>query len=141
MVDFLTPAGRSARMARIKSKDTVPERLLRSALHRLNLRFRLHRKDLPGKPDIVFPRYKSVVLVHGCFWHRHEGCSIATTPKSNTKFWTDKFARNVQRDEKVRSDLQALGWRILVAWECELSSASKAAKKARELAAILTSEE
>lgn len=137
MADFLTPAARSERMSRIRGKDTAPERLLRSALHRLGLRFRLHRSDLPGKPDIVFPRYKVAVLVHGCFWHRHQDCSIATTPKTNTEYWTAKFARNVERDMKVAAQLSLLGWRVVVAWECELNSRVKAKKKASEIAALL----
>ena len=91
MVDFLTTAQRSERMSRIRGKDSQPELALRRVLHRLGLRYRLHAKELPGKPDLVFPRHKAVVFVHGCFWHRHKGCNIATTPKSNTPFWVEKF--------------------------------------------------
>ena len=101
MADFLTPAERSERMSRIRSRDTSPEIALRKALHRLGLRFRLNDKRLPGKPDLVFPRYKTAVFVHGCFWHRHQVCNIATTPKTNTAFWQEKFDRNVARDRRV----------------------------------------
>src|SRR5687767_4934683 len=100
MPDFLTPSERSARMARIRSTNTSPELALRRALHQLGLRFRLHTAGLPGKPDLAFPRHKAVVLVHGCFWHRHHGCKIATTPKSNTAYWQEKFDRNVARDAR-----------------------------------------
>ena len=109
MVDFLSPSERSERMSRIRSSNTSPEVALRSALHALGLRFRLHRKDLPGKPDIVLPQYRTAIFVHGCFWHRHEGCKVATTPKSNTEFWVEKFARNVARDLRSREALEAQG--------------------------------
>lgn len=121
MVDFLTPAQRSERMSRIRSKDSQPELALRRVLHRLGLRYRLHATNLPGKPDLVFPRYKAVVFVHGCFWHRHRGCKIATTPKSNTPFWVEKFDKNVARDSRVTTTLEKLGWRVFVVWECELT--------------------
>lgn len=134
MPDFLTPAERSRRMSRIRSSDTAPEIALRRALHAIGLRFRLHRKDLPGKPDIVLPRYKAVILVHGCFWHRHESCSIATMPKSNTGFWAEKFDRNVARDQRVQGQLEALGWRIFLVWECELGSQRKARDAAERIA-------
>lgn len=122
MVDFLSPAERSVRMSRIKSKDTVPEVALRKALHALGFRFRLNGQKLPGKPDIVLGKYRTAIFVHGCFWHRHSNCRIATTPKSNTAFWVDKFDRNVQRDARVSEELETLGWRIIIVWECELSS-------------------
>lgn len=125
MTDFLSPAERSERMSRIRSKDTQPELLLRKALHRLGLRYRLHGTGLPGKPDLVFPRYKAVVFVHGCFWHHHTGCKIATTPKSNTPFWLEKFKKNVARDTRVAAELEALGWRVFIVWECELTSITR----------------
>ncbi len=134
MVDFLTPAERSERMSRIRSSNTSPELALRRAIHALGLRFRLHRKDLPGKPDIVLPRYNAVVFVHGCFWHRHDGCKVATTPKSNTQFWADKFDRNVARDAASQDLLQAAGWKVIVVWECELGSGQKASEAARLVA-------
>jgi DNA mismatch endonuclease, patch repair protein len=121
MVDFLTPTQRSERMSRIRGKDSQPELALRRVLHRLGLRYRLHAKELPGKPDLVFPRHKAVVFVHGCFWHRHEGCKIATTPKSNTPFWVEKFEKNVARDKRSAAVLTDLGWRVFVVWECDLA--------------------
>lgn len=134
VVDSLTSAERSARMSRIGGRNTSPEIALRKALHRLGLRFRLHTRALPGKPDLVFPKYKAIVFVHGCFWHRHAGCKIATTPKSNTEFWIEKFNKNVLRDAKVSQSLFDMGWRIFVAWECELSSAAKTEATASRLA-------
>src|SRR5687768_2132535 len=112
-------------MARIRSSNTKPEVSLRKALHRLGLRFRLHGRKLPGKPDIVLPRFKTAIFVHGCFWHRHEGCKVANTPKSNTDFWVDKFSRNVARDAKIADELKRLGWRVIVAWECELGTPAR----------------
>lgn len=134
MADFLSPKERSERMSRIRSKDTSPELALRKALHALGLRFRVHDKRLPGKPDIVLPRFKTVVLVQGCFWHRHGGCKVATTPKSNTSFWQEKFERNVERDRRNAAALNALGWKVLIAWECELASQRKAEAAARRIA-------
>ncbi|UYK83210.1 DNA mismatch endonuclease Vsr [Xanthomonas sacchari] len=137
MVDSLSPNERSERMSRIRGKDTKPELTLRKALHRLGLRYRLHGARLPGKPDLVFPRYKTVVFVHGCFWHRHAGCSIATTPKSNTAFWLEKFGKNTDRDKRVMAQLEEQGWKVLVAWECELATPAKALQTAERLAAAI----
>ncbi len=137
MTDFLSPAERSERMSRIRNKNSCPELALRKVLHGLGLRYRLHGTSLPGKPDLVFPRYKTVVFVHGCFWHRHAGCSIATTPKSNTSFWTEKFEKNVLRDTRVIGALTELGWRAYVVWECQLSSATKASHTGEQLAALI----
>lgn len=109
-------------MSRIRGKDTRPELRVRSALHRLGYRFRLNRRDLPGKPDIVLPRYQTVIFVHGCFWHRHPGCRFAYTPKSRVEFWQAKFQRNVERHREVEEELTTLGWRVLVIWECETDS-------------------
>ena len=119
MTDIVDSKRRSELMAGIKGRDTAPERMVRSVAHRMGLRFRLHRKDLPGRPDLVFPKHQSVVFVHGCFWHRHEGCRLAYSPKSRVAFWTEKFAANVARDARQEADLKALGWRPLVIWECE----------------------
>lgn len=133
MADFLSPEARSERMSRIRAKDTAPEVALRKALHALGFRYRLHAK-LSGKPDIVLPRHKAVVFVHGCFWHRHAGCKVASTPKSNVAFWQEKFDRNVQRDARVQGELEAAGWRVLIAWECELTGKGKAAAVASRIA-------
>jgi DNA mismatch endonuclease (patch repair protein) len=137
MVDSLSPTARSERMSRIRSKDTKPELSLRKALHALGFRFRLGDKKLPGKPDIVLPRYRTLIFVHGCFWHRHEGCKVANTPKSNVEFWKEKFARNVSRDSRVMTDAQALGWSVLIAWECEVNSRDKAAQTAAAMAQVI----
>ncbi|MEM7391201.1 MAG: DNA mismatch endonuclease Vsr [Verrucomicrobiota bacterium] len=120
MVDHLTVKERSWNMSRIRGKDTKPEIVVRSILHRLGFRFRLHRKDLPGNPDIVLPKYQTAVFVHGCFWHRHPGCKYASTPKSRIEFWQKKFAENVERDQRNQKDLKALKWNVVVVWECEL---------------------
>lgn len=100
----------------------------------MGLRYSLDNRKLPGKPDLVFPRHKVALFVHGCFWHRHEGCKVATTPKSNTDFWLGKFDKNVSRDERVRSQLEELGWRVLVVWECELANAAKIKETAVRIA-------
>ncbi|WP_425998241.1 very short patch repair endonuclease [Caulobacter sp. DWR1-3-2b1] len=134
MADFLSPEERSKRMAQIRSSNTSPERILRRELHKLGLRFTLNNKRLPGKPDLVFPRHNAIVFVHGCFWHRHQSCKVASTPKSNTQFWLDKFQRNVDRDERVITSLTRLGWRVLVAWECDLSSGVRARETALRIA-------
>ena len=115
---------RSRNMAAIRSKDTAPELAVRRILHAMGLRFRLHRKDLPGRPDIVLPKHRTVVFVHGCFWHRHKDCRHTTTPKTRQEFWQTKFASNVERDRRNRTDLQQLGWRVIVVWECELRQPS-----------------
>ena len=125
MTDKISPSHRSWNMSRIKSKNTKPELRLRSFLHGLGFRFRVNRKDLPGKPDIVLPKYKTVIFVHGCFWHRHEGCKNATMPKSNTDFWEKKLAANIERDQRVKSELEALGWKVITVWECELKDLEK----------------
>jgi DNA mismatch endonuclease (patch repair protein) len=109
-------------MSRIKGRDTGPELLLRSLLHRAGFRFRLHPKELPGKPDIVLPRYHAAIFVHGCFWHRHEGCRNATTPSTRTEFWQAKFHSNVNRDQRNIAALEAAGWTVFTVWECELKS-------------------
>ncbi|MDP9759075.1 DNA mismatch endonuclease (patch repair protein) [Agrobacterium sp. SORGH_AS 745] len=124
-------------MSRIRSSNTKPEVYFRKALHRLGFRFRLHGRDLHGKPDIILPRYNAVVFVHGCFWHRHAGCKVESVPKSNTEFWLSKFARNVERDVVVRQKLQDQGWRVFVIWECKTDSPKKAELAAKELACLL----
>ena len=116
-------------MSRIKSSNTKPELTVRSILHRMGYRFRLHRKDLPGKPDIVLPKYKTVIFVHGCFWHRHKDCKYAYTPKSRIDFWERKFKANINRDLDVKKRLKELGWKVLVIWECEISDIENVKKK------------
>ena len=119
MTDIVDSKRRSELMAGIKGRDTGPERRVRRIAHRMGLRFRLHRKDLPGRPDLVLPKHRLAVFVHGCFWHRHEGCKYAYTPKSRVAFWSEKFAANVARDARQEAALKALRWRVLVIWECE----------------------
>jgi len=119
-MDVVDRATRSRMMSGIRGKDTKPELVVRSYLHRSGLRFRL-RGTLPGKPDLVLPKYRTAVFVHGCFWHRHPDCRFTTTPASNAKFWRKKFAENVSRDADVQRQLRQLGWRVLVIWACELN--------------------
>jgi DNA mismatch endonuclease, patch repair protein len=123
MVDTLSPAERSRRMARIRNKDTSPEMAVRRIVHRLGYRYRLHRRDLPGCPDLVFSRIKSAIFVHGCFWHRHPdpNCRLARLPKSRLDFWEGKLSANRLRDIRNQELLVDRGWRILIVWECELS--------------------
>lgn len=118
-MDRLTPEKRSWNMSRIRSKNTKPELYLRRALHGMGFRYRLHEKKLPGSPDLVFPKYKAVIFVHGCFWHRH-GCKQATTPSTRKQYWEEKFKGNIERDERNIQSLKDLGWRVMVVWECEL---------------------
>jgi DNA mismatch endonuclease (patch repair protein) len=119
MTDIMAPEARSRVMSRIRSKNTKPEILVRSALFRMGARFRIHRKDLPGKPDIVLPRRRLVIFVHGCFWHRHEACSLASVPHSNLDYWNSKFAATLERDRRAFSELKDMGWTVAVIWECE----------------------
>ena len=123
MVDIVDPATRSRMMAGIRGRDTKPELVLRKGLHALGFRYSLNRKDLPGKPDLVFRKYDAVVFVHGCFWHRHEGCKLASVPATNPEFWQNKFARNVERDRENVAALRDAGWRTGIIWECALRSA------------------
>jgi DNA mismatch endonuclease (patch repair protein) len=119
-MDRISVERRSWNMSRIKAKNTKPEITVRSLLHRMGFRFRLHVRRLPGCPDIVLPRLKSVVFVHGCFWHRHRKCSFAYSPKTRKAFWKSKFEDNVRRDRRHLHDLAELGWRALVIWECQI---------------------
>lgn len=111
-------------MSRIQGKNTKPELIVRRVAHALGYRFRLHRRDLPGSPDLVFPRLGKVIFVHGCFWHRHRGCKYSYSPKSNMAFWEKKFLRNIERDRDVVKKLRKLGWAVLVIWECETGDQS-----------------
>ncbi|MFK2878726.1 DNA mismatch endonuclease Vsr [Rhodanobacter hydrolyticus] len=118
-MDIVTSYRRSQIMAGIRSKDTQPELIVRRVAHSMGLRFRLHRRDLPGSPDLVFPRWRLAVFVHGCFWHRHEGCRLAAQPKTRPEFWRQKFEANIRRDRGAIDQLTGLGWRVEVIWECE----------------------
>lgn len=120
MSDVLTPAQRHRNMAAIRSSATKPELILRKALWRLGLRYRVNDKRLPGKPDIVFPKYRTVVFVHGCFWHGHQGCKNFTIPKTNTDFWTAKILCNQERDKAILQRLKTMEWKVIIIWECEL---------------------
>lgn len=121
-MDCFDKKTRSRVMQSVSSENTKPEMLVRSFLHKNGFRFRLHSKKLPGHPDIVLPKYKTVIEVRGCFWHRHPGCRQATMPSSNVEFWQKKFKRNVDRDKKTEKQLNELGWNLIVVWECELKS-------------------
>lgn len=120
MADVVDRATRSRMMAGIKGKNTKPELLVRRYLHSRGLRFRLHVTNLPGRPDIVLPKYRKVVFVHGCFWHQHAGCKYATLPSSRAEFWANKLSDNVARDQYQIAVLEELGWGVLLVWECEL---------------------
>ena len=124
MADIMTNEERSIRMSRIRSASTKPEIKLRHALWRLGFRYRTNDKKLPGKPDIVLPRYRSVVFVHGCFWHGHKGCPTSHIPQTNTGFWVAKVARNQERDQEVWRKLEAKGWSVIIVWECQLKKAN-----------------
>lgn len=124
-MDKVSPKIRSCVMASVKSCNTKPEVMVRKLLHSLGYRFRLQRKDLPGRPDIVLPKYKIAIFVNGCFWHRHKGCKKATMPTSHLEYWKAKFARNITRDKENYHKLEELGWNVLIIWECELKSILK----------------
>jgi|SRR5579884_128933 len=123
-MDTISRSQRSALMAGVRVKDTKPEIVVRRLLYRLGYRFRVCRKDLPGKPDVVLPKWKTAILVHGCFWHQHEGCPKAARPTTNVEFWDRKLDRNVERDKEDVAGLTALGWRVLVVWECRIRDLS-----------------
>jgi len=137
MTDMLTPQRRSWNMSRIRSSDTKPEMLMRSLLHRIGFRFRVHCRNLPGRPDIVLPRYRTVIFIHGCFWHQHAGCTEASRPSSNTRYWSSKLEANVKRDRRHRRLLRQKGWRALRFWECEVEK--NPAREARRIARVLRS--
>jgi len=124
-MDIVSSDKRSEMMSRIRGQDTKPEILVRSLLHRLGYRFRLHGRDLPGTPDIILPRHKKIIFVHGCFWHRHEGCKDATIPKTRTEWWLDKLNKNGERDKKNLENLQSSGWKVITIFECEIESKSQ----------------
>lgn len=129
MTDNLSKARRSANMRAVRSQDTRPEICVRQVAHALGYRFRLHRSELPGKPDIVFIGKRKAIFVHGCFWHQHKGCKRASMPQSNVNFWRIKLTRNVTRDADQLRSLKAVGWTALVVWECETKDKIKLAKR------------
>ena len=128
MTDIVDKATRSRMMSGIQGKNTKPELLLRRALHHAGFRFRLHQKQLPGTPDLVLPRYRTVIFVHGCYWHRHPRCRLAYNPKTRTEFWQQKFADNVARDRRDTDALLQAGWRVVIIWECGLRAVAKGEK-------------
>src|SRR5262245_21964738 len=128
-MDRISPERRSWNMSRIRGRDTTPERIVRSLLHRLGLRFSLRRRGMLGKPDVVLPARATVVFVHGCFWHQHRGCKLAVMPLTRTEFWRKKLRRNVERDGENELALRHLGWRVVTVWECELENQEKVAKR------------
>ncbi|MHB8160261.1 MAG: very short patch repair endonuclease [Thermoleophilia bacterium] len=119
-MDIISKERRSWNMAQIKSADTMPEKKVRSTLHRMGYRFALHCKDLPGRPDIVLSKYRTAIFVNGCFWHRHPGCKYAYMPKTRIRFWQKKFDDNISRDKRNRKELEKDGWTVIVVWECEV---------------------
>ncbi|WP_349817265.1 MULTISPECIES: very short patch repair endonuclease [unclassified Bradyrhizobium] len=127
------PAHRSWTMAQVKSKNTAPEMAVRRAAHAMGLRFRLHRSDLPGKPDLVFPRWRTALFVNGCFWHSHQSCARARMPKTNVEYWTKKLLRNALRDRETGRLLKKIGWRCAVIWECQAKDPAKLARILRRL--------
>lgn len=140
MVDIVDKVTRSRMMAGIKGTDTKPELALRRALHKLGLRYRLHANGLPGRPDLILPKYYAAIQVHGCFWHRHEHCKYATTPSSNVPFWKKKFAKTIERDQRKFTALRHLGWRVAIVWECAIKEQG-AVQAARSIQCWLASDE
>lgn len=135
-MDRITKEHRSWNMSRIRSKDTSPEKRVRSFLHHTGFRFRLNVKTLPGSPDIVLPKYRTAIFVHGCFWHRHTRCKYAYTPKSRIEFWQAKFRANVERDKLKKKKLEDFGWRVMTIWECETKSVGKLVSSLSKLTAL-----
>jgi len=129
MADVFPKEKRSWIMSRVRSRDTAPEMVVRSCIHRMGFRFRLHRRDLPGNPDIVLPRHGKVIFVHGCFWHGHQGCSRSTRPTTNTSFWDEKLEANIERDKRSQRELRREGWKSLIVWECETRNPEKLLRK------------
>ena len=128
-MDRVSKEKRSDIMSRVRSKNTKPEEMVRKYLFSHGFRYRKNDGRYPGHPDIVLPKYKTVVFVHGCFWHRHPGCSRATTPSTNQEYWLNKFERNIERDRKERQQLEDMGWHVIVVWECEISNRQKREKR------------
>ena len=140
MVDVVNPETRSRMMSGIRGANTKPELNVRRRLHAAGFRYGLHRKDLPGRPDLVMPRHDAVIFVHGCYWHRHPGCRLATTPSTRTDFWTAKFTANQERDRRNIAELRVRGWRVAIVWECEVRTATDADEAVSELIKWLLSD-
>ncbi|QKS29670.1 MAG: DNA mismatch endonuclease Vsr [Candidatus Accumulibacter similis] len=128
-MDTLSPEQRRRTMAAVKGRNTTPELIVRRLLHKAGFRFRLYRNDLPGKPDVALSKYRTVIFVHGCFWHQHPGCKKASKPSTRQDYWLPKLARNIERDKRQISDLDALGWSVLVVWECETKDKAALSEK------------
>lgn len=131
-LDPLSPSERSERMRRVRATDTEPEMIVRRLVHGMGYRYRLHRRDLPGKPDMVFPSKGKIIFVHGCFWHRHGHCKLTRLPRSRVDFWRQKLEGNHARDIRIRRRLRGLGWDILVVWECQLRNIDALTARIRE---------
>lgn len=131
-MDTISKTKRSEVMSKVRAKNTKPEIAVRKLLHHMGLRFRLHRNDLPGKPDICLPKYKAVIFVHGCFWHRHAKCQKTRMPKSNLAYWETKFANNIERDKQHKRSLKKLGWTVITVWECEVRNGAKLQQRLRK---------
>ncbi len=129
MADSLTPERRSKLMSRVRGQETIPEKRVRSILHRLGFRFRKNVKSLPGTPDIVLPKYKTAIFVHGCFWHQHNGCRKARRPTTRVEFWNKKFDANIERDARKLRELRKAGWKTLVIWQCQIKDSGKLERK------------
>lgn len=140
-MDIVDSATRARMMSGIRGKNTVPEMLVRRFLHARGYRYRVHRKDLPGKPDLVLPRLKVCIFVHGCFWHRHPGCVYATTPKTRPEFWSEKFQKNVRRDLANIDALEAAGWTVLIVWECHLKNDPDTLERVAEKLRLIASDQ
>lgn len=140
-MDIVDSETRARMMSGIRGKNTVPEMLVRRFLHARGYRYRVHRKDLPGKPDLVLPRLKVCIFVHGCFWHRHPGCVYATTPKTRPEFWSEKFQKNVRRDLANIDALEAAGWNVLIVWECHLKNDPNTLERVAEKLRLIASDQ
>ena len=128
-MDIISKAVRSKNMSNIRSTDTVPEVTVRRLLHSMGYRFRLHKKGLPGNPDICLPKYKTIIFVHGCFWHHHPNCKDGHFPKSNRSYWMPKINRNINRDKNIKRELKKLGWKVIIIWGCEIKNTDRVVKK------------
>jgi len=135
MADTVSKSVRSRIMSSVKQRHTKPEMIVRSLLHQLGFRFRLHRKDLPGSPDIVLPKFRTAIFVHGCFWHQHKNCSKSRRPSSNQNYWNTKLDENISRDKRKEKELSKLGWRIATVWQCEIRDLETLTKKLKKLLA------